>query len=66
MIMKTSDVKHSNFPGLTGTYFEPEIAAKAMEAGEQKGNKDFTGIQGDGSKFAARKSNNTLFLIIQK
>ena len=38
---------------------------QAMEAREQKGNKDFTCKQGDGSKFAARKSSGALFLIIQ-
>ena len=34
-----------------------------MEAREQKGNKDFTGMQGDCSKFA--ESSGVLFLIIQ-
>ena len=37
-----------------------------MEAREPKENKDFTGIQGDGSKFAAPKSSSMLLFIIQK
>ena len=32
----------------------PEITAQAMEARKPKENKDFTGIQDDGSNFAAR------------
>ena len=36
-----------------------------MESREPKENKDFVGIQGDGLKFAARKSSGMLFLIIQ-
>ena len=36
-----------------------------MEAREQEGNKDFTGVQGDGSNFAAHKSRGMLFLMIQ-
>ena len=36
-----------------------------LGAGSQKGNKDVTGIQGDGSKFAAHKSSGMLFLVIQ-
>ena len=55
MAKKTSDVKHLNFLNLIGTSSEPEITAQAMEAREQKRNKDFTNIQGDGSKFEARK-----------
>ena len=34
-----------------------------MESREQKGNKDFTGIQGDCTKFT--ESSGMLFLIIQ-
>ena len=37
--------------------------AQAMESREQKGNKDFTGIQRDCTKFA--ESSGMLFLIIQ-
>ena len=66
MTMKTSDVKHLNFLGCIGTSSEPEITAQAMEAREPKETKDFTGIQGDGSKFAAHQSSSMLLLIIQK
>ena len=37
-----------------------------MRARKLKGNKDFTGIQRDGSKFAAHKSSFIHILIIQK
>ena len=44
----------SNFPYSTGTSSEPEIAAQ--DVGARKQSKDFTGIQGDGLKFAAPRS----------
>ena len=66
MLVKTSDVKHSNFLGLIGTSPEPGITAQAMEAREPKKNKDLTNKQGDGSKFAARKSSSMPFWITQK
>ncbi|XP_044176507.1 uncharacterized protein LOC114976089 isoform X14 [Acropora millepora] len=37
------------------TSSNPEITAQAKKAREQNGNKDFAGVQGDGSKFAAHK-----------
>ena len=52
MVMKTSDVKHWNSLKWIGTSSEPEITAQEREAREPKENKDFTGVQGDGSKFA--------------
>lgn len=65
IIKKTSDVKHLYFFNWIGTSSTPEITEQEMEAGEQKGNMDFTCKQGDGSKFVARKSSGTLFLVIQ-
>ncbi|XP_074620464.1 uncharacterized protein LOC141879199 isoform X5 [Acropora palmata] len=41
---------------LDETSSNPEITAQAMKAREQNGNKDFAGVQGYGSKFAAHKS----------
>ena len=63
MVKKTSDVKHLNFLGWLGTSSEPEITAQAIEVREPKGNKEFTGILGDCTKFA--ESSGMLFLIIQ-
>ena len=50
----------SNFPYSTGTSSEPEITAQ--DVGARKQNKDFTGIQGDGLKFAAPKSSSMHFV----
>ena len=49
----------SNFPYSTGTSSGPEITAQ--DVGPRKQNKDFTGIQGDGLKFAAPKSSSMHF-----
>ena len=43
----------------------PEITALAVGARELKLNEDFTGKQGNGSKFTAERSSSLLFFIIQ-
>ena len=50
----------SNFLYWTGTSSEPEITVHYV--GARKQNKDFTGIQGDGLKFAAPKSSSMHFV----
>ena len=61
IIKKVLDVKDLNSLNWIGTSSEPEITVQAMESRELKENKDFVGIQGDGLKFAARKSSGMLF-----
>ena len=54
------------FRAWIGTSSEFEITAQAVEARKRKLNEDFTGIQWNGSKFAARTSSSIiLFFIIQ-
>ena len=45
-----------------GTSSKPEIDTVEIDVGELKRYKDFTGIKGDGSKFASHKSRSMFFV----
>ena len=67
MFKKPCYLNHLNFLACIGTTSEPEITAQVARGRELKLSEDFSGIQGNGSKFAAcRSSGIILFLIIQK
>ena len=61
---KPSDLNYQSFLGSIGTSSDPEITKQAVEASGLNENKDITGMQRGGSKFAASKSSRTHILII--
>ena len=65
MVKKLCYLNHLKFLARTGTSSESEVTAQEVGARELKLDEDFTGIQGNGSKFTARKSSSMLFLISQ-
>ena len=61
MFKKPRYLNDLQFLAWIGSFSKLEITAQAVEARKQKLNEDFTGIQGNGSKFAARTSSSIIY-----